>query len=502
MPDSNINVNLAHIVFRLLTDPRGWREDAIRSDLEIADRTYRKYRKILQDFPPFVGEDGESLIIEVQDGDARYLRLKDRSFSQRERRQVTSQFAALNFSQQLMSLLGDTHLGNATDAFIKTFRAQLRKSPYDLQEMIRNVDRMFFQLPDAPKDYTAKSSILEELVECIVFRVPIQIDYSSAAFKNLQLEIKPYTLAMYRSALYLIARGSDEEIRIYAVDRISNVTRIKAKAFEYPSPGTYDPKQYTEGSFGIYRSDSKDLTKFELIFANERWLKLYVSERRWHPTQKFTEMKDGRLRMTFEVNTEVEVWPWIRQFGDQVEVVKPKRTGPASSAATRIETAEAPLASLATAAIPASTAPRVRSSGRRVAVLSDVAIARAADAEKKKAQKEAREAARAAKAAEKAAKAKRATKAKPAAKTETKPAAKATKTAAKAETKPAAKATKTAAKAETKPAAKAETKPAAKATKTAKAETKPAAKDTKPKASAAKTTKTSAGTTKGTSKRK
>jgi hypothetical protein len=53
--------------------------------------------------------------------------------------------------------------------------------------------------------------------------------------------------------------------------------------------------------------------------------------------------------MTFEVNTEVEVWPWIRQFGDQVEVIKPKRQGPVVDQDEKLKEIEAPMAELAVA---------------------------------------------------------------------------------------------------------------------------------------------------------
>lgn len=348
MPD-NININLARIVYRLLTDQKGWREDSLRRELNIADRTYRKYRKILQEFEPLQDKNGESLIIEVDHGQARYLRLAEPEFKSRERRKITAQFASLNFAQQLMGILGPTELSSATDVFIDTYRAQMKKAPYDLQELIRNADRMFYHLPDAPKDYSEKSAVVAEVIECIIFRLPLNIKYSSANFDGLNLDLKPLTLAMYRSGLYLIAQGSDDEIRIYAVDRIAEAKRLGEKSFEYPSSTEYDPKEYTEGSFGVFRSNSKKTTKFELAFANEKWLQLYIKERRWHPTQEFSNMRDGRLRMTFEVNTEVEVWPWIRQFGDQVEVIKPKRQGPVVDQEAKLKETEAPMAELAVA---------------------------------------------------------------------------------------------------------------------------------------------------------
>tara|TARA_R110002072_G_scaffold121438_3_gene255242 strand:+ start:4271 stop:4450 length:180 start_codon:yes stop_codon:yes gene_type:complete len=40
-PSRPIALNLATIVHRLLTRPRGWEIEDLRAELEIADRTYR-----------------------------------------------------------------------------------------------------------------------------------------------------------------------------------------------------------------------------------------------------------------------------------------------------------------------------------------------------------------------------------------------------------------------------------------------------------------------------
>ena len=293
------------------------------SELGIKDRTYRKYRKVLMEhFPPFMNDSGDSIVHEVLDGDAKYLRLvhgKDLEFHDDS---FVGRVAALHFSQQLLGFVGQTPIGTATNELMADFRVRVREKKQFLDDVLTNVDRMFYQLPDAPKDYSRKQDVIQGLLDCLMFRRAAKLEYSSASFVELEFEIEPYTLAVYRSALYLIGRGIDGEIRIYAVDRITRVTKV-ARRFQYPSPAVYHPESYTEGSFGIFRSDSTEQLHFELLFDDERWLKLYLKERRWHPTQKFEELEDGRLRMTFRVNTDVEVWPWIRQFGDKVQVVSP-----------------------------------------------------------------------------------------------------------------------------------------------------------------------------------
>ena len=61
----------------------------------------------------------------------------------------------------------------------------------------------------------------------------------------------------------------------------------------------------------------------KLRFANTYRVKKYLMERTWHQSQHFEELEDGRLMMSFKVQSMNQVWPWIRSFGEEVEVLAP-----------------------------------------------------------------------------------------------------------------------------------------------------------------------------------
>lgn len=325
-PSSNpISVNLALIVARLLTHQRGWRVESLRDTLGIAPRTYRKYRKILmEEFDPFVRSDGSSLIQEVEEGEARYLRLMDVEKTGFVDNDFVSRIAAMYFAQQLMNFLDGTEFQEAFETLFTNFTYSFEDRPFVLNHLLRNADRIFYQVPDAPKDYSKHRGQLREIANALIYRRIIEIVYDSPKFGEIPMTLRPYSMMSYRSGLYLVAvseKHDSDEPRIYSVDRIKSVEQTDEK-FEYPSPARFDPAAYTEGSFGIYRGNSDRRYAYEVIFDNERWLKMYVTERQWHPTQEFEELADGRLRMTFEVSATDEVDRWIRSFGEDVEIVK------------------------------------------------------------------------------------------------------------------------------------------------------------------------------------
>lgn len=317
-------LNLARIVHRLLVDPRGWSVDGIEEELEIQPRTYRKYRKALQDeFAPFLSRDGTPLIAEVKSGAKRYLKLIETPSTDYSEASFAGRIASMYLASQLLHFLRQTPVHDAFGEIFEEFRSRFQDRPF-VQRQLRNVDRLFFAVPFAPKDYTQKGPVLDTLLNAMILCHRIELTYQSTARSEAVTDtMEPLSLVSYRSGLYLYARyAGGERIYIYSVDRIASVRRL-GETFHYPPPEEYSPQQMSQGSFGIFQSTSSENVEVELIFANIEWLQRDLTERHWHPTQRFEKLDDGRLQLTFVVPSMTEVWPWIRSFGEDVEVVKP-----------------------------------------------------------------------------------------------------------------------------------------------------------------------------------
>lgn len=312
---------------RLLTNPRGWEVADLCEELEIADRTYRKYRQVLQDeFFPWIRR-GRSQVEEVQEGSARYLRLNERRTEPDEVAALMARLSAHHLARRVLDFLGRGEAKTALEDAFHAFwdRARMRKRFPMLPRLQHDLDRLFHFVPDAPKDYSAHDEVIGVVLECLVSSHRLRMHYESAAQGIKEHAVEPLTLALYRGGLHLFARYAGKK-RVYnfVVDRIHEVEALD-EAFTYPTEAEYSPDKFTRNSFGIFfRGRSKSpLTSVELVFADKPWLKLYLRERQWAPKQRFEDLRDGRLRLTFEVSSMVEVWAWIRQFGEDVRVVAP-----------------------------------------------------------------------------------------------------------------------------------------------------------------------------------
>ena len=128
MPSSTKAINFARIVHRLMTDARGWRIDLLKQELEIADRTWRKYRQDLQDyFEPFWDERGVSMVEEVEVGEHRYVRLRRPmdSVGPSDAGAFRARLAAMHLARRMFGYLEQTSIGDQLRSLIQSLRGLL-----------------------------------------------------------------------------------------------------------------------------------------------------------------------------------------------------------------------------------------------------------------------------------------------------------------------------------------------------------------------------------------
>jgi predicted DNA-binding transcriptional regulator YafY len=318
-------LNMALIVHRLQQSPRGWKVDDLCSELGIAPRTYRKYRKILQEeFIPFFKR-GETLVQEVREEDGRYLRLVEPTSTDGEIAQLLTHMTAHHLARSAFEALQDRELSRALDdAFTAAWSRVAKSKGRRLRHLILDLDRLLHFVPDAPKDYSSHGEALTTVLGCLMRHQQVRLQYESASSEARDHDLEPLTLALYRGGLHLLARYPGKK-RVYnfVIDRVRQATSLP-DYFEYPDDKAYQPRKFTEDAFGIFfQARGGKRHAVELVFANIQWLKIYLRERTWHRSQVFEDLPDGRLRMRFKVPSLVEVEGWVRQFGNDVEIVAP-----------------------------------------------------------------------------------------------------------------------------------------------------------------------------------
>ncbi len=297
--------------------PQGWHVGALRAELGIADRTYRKLRQTLvEEISSLTGRSGIE-VREVKEEDGTYLRIVQPVPCSDH--QALERLGALYMAQQIFGLAGDVPFTVELQSAAKDVERAVRKRP-GLAQRVERLSRMLHYVPWAPVDYRGKTEIIRSLLHALLDRRRVTMEYQGREdAAPVTWTVEPYTLVLHRDALYVVARGVDREAPLtFAVARIGRLD-VREDTFAYPRD--FDPAKYFAGCFGIFRGEpGADAIRVELTFAADPGLQRYVRERVWHPTQEFSPQPDGSLRMSLRVTALPEVMSWARGFGDQVRI--------------------------------------------------------------------------------------------------------------------------------------------------------------------------------------
>lgn len=129
-----------------------------------------------------------------------------------------------------------------------------------------------------------------------------------------KLIIEPYHLH-FRGKWYLFGWSEHSKaFRTYVISRMNNLNVTKESFMQR----VFDQSKYLGDAWGIVKGKK---TKVVLDFAAEQYM--FLQEKIWHPSQKLTKPKNGRVRMTLLVDGLDGVAWWILSYGSKVKVIEP-----------------------------------------------------------------------------------------------------------------------------------------------------------------------------------
>lgn len=168
---------------------------------------------------------------------------------------------------------------------------------------------------------TAGTENLNGLLHAI--RNSLQVKFRHQKFWDDKPSLKivnPYALKEFRNRWYLV--GEDTaigEIRIYGLDRLSDLTITKAK-FIYPAD--FSVKDYFKNSFGIIVNKGQPAE--EVILSFTPWQGKYIKSLPLHHSQEIIADNDKELRIKLHLAVTYDFVMELRSYGQEVKVVKPE----------------------------------------------------------------------------------------------------------------------------------------------------------------------------------
>ncbi len=214
---------------------------------------------------------------------------------------------ALRVGHDALDFLHGTLLGEGLSKAVAS-EQQVRARYGDL-------DRKLLHLPEPAADYGEMGDVLDDVIDGVLRERQLHMVYRARSGERVYEAFEPYSLALYRRALYLMGRGWEGgPVLRLRVDRIVSVER--GEPFDYPDD--WDPKTEVEPWFGIFALGTLDrvIIQFDAEVAD------LVRARTWHPTQKLRELPDGRIELEMMTGG-LELKRFVYEWGATCEVVYP-----------------------------------------------------------------------------------------------------------------------------------------------------------------------------------
>jgi len=189
--------------------------------------------------------------------------------------------------------------------------------PYPLDEKIQSSAAFIGGKKSNPKFINT----YEKVAFAWMAQRKIVIDYYSMKSDEFHMwELEPYFMEMtgvgYSS--YVIGhavRADKDGIFTFKLERIKKA-KLTAENFEIPK--NIDVDKLLSKSWGvIWGNDVEVILKFSPGVTRR------VKESMWHPSQVVSDLKDGGCQLKLKVGSLMEITPWIRSWGPDVEVLSP-----------------------------------------------------------------------------------------------------------------------------------------------------------------------------------
>ncbi|OGO24081.1 MAG: hypothetical protein A2144_07330 [Chloroflexi bacterium RBG_16_50_9] len=164
--------------------------------------------------------------------------------------------------------------------------------------------------------------IFESVAVAWITQRQLKIRYSSLESDRVkEWLLDPYFVEMtgVGYSLYVIGhaiREGKEGIITFKLNRIESAEVLETN-FEIP-PG-FDIEKLLSSSWGIMWGED---TEIKLRFSSS--VTRRVKESVWHPSQVITDLSEGGCIVAFHAGSLLEVTPWIRSWGPDVEVLEPE----------------------------------------------------------------------------------------------------------------------------------------------------------------------------------
>ena len=307
-PTYGATIRCMELLLALLRAPHGRVKSELAEELGVSAKTVNRYTEILT--KNVFGSDHQPIVVQERHGRRVILKVRAAEVGvDGPAHHAATMFLAV----AALGSLRATDIGESGDAL---WQATRKKLPQRTRDALAEIERRFVYVPFAPKDYTNHNEVLDELFVSVLYRREIRVEYRRADGEASIHVFKPYSLVLYRDAIYVLGVSDRHQEPIYlAVERVDGIAKTGRK---FRIPKDYNPHALSREGFGIWMGEEVEIS-LRLTGDAAR----QVPERLRHLWRESPRRVRGVVRLELKTRGWHELAWWILTWGADIEVVGP-----------------------------------------------------------------------------------------------------------------------------------------------------------------------------------
>lgn len=188
-------------------------------------------------------------------------------------------------------------------------------------EVVIDVNALEDAITFAPEPVLdASPAILRQLASAATHRQTLHIHYySQHRAAHTERDVDVLLLHNHLGEWYAVCHDHETgEVRDFHAGRMTNIMNTRRS---FTPPVDWDAEKHLRRGFGMFRGGQEVVVEVEF----DQYQARYARERTFHPTQRRKELRDGRLRITFETTEAAleQVARWLLQYGEHAQALRP-----------------------------------------------------------------------------------------------------------------------------------------------------------------------------------
>ena len=184
--------------------------------------------------------------------------------------------------------------------------------------MLSNSHELFSSYRACTSSAVLNLDVIDALAKAAANKRQLRFNYRKPGATEAEPRVvDPYHLANINSEWFLFAHCHlRNDVRTFTPARIKGMVET---GVTFEPPEGFSLEERLRGSFAIVSGDKEQ----EIVIRFNELVADYIREKRWHPTQRQRNLKDGGVELTMRLDSLNEVQRWVMTWCGNAQVVKP-----------------------------------------------------------------------------------------------------------------------------------------------------------------------------------